>query len=54
MIRRLRPVATAAPTANATTAFAVNSAVPATSVARVLVTRLAVHRVHAVRAVLAA
>jgi len=53
-IKRLLPVVTAAPTADAKTAYAVNSAVPAMSVARVLVTRPAVHQVHAVRAALAA
>lgn len=52
--RRLLHVVIAASTANAKTAFAVNSAVPATSVVRVLATRLAVHQVHAVRAALAA
>ena len=53
-IRCLLQVVIAAPIAIAKTAFAVNSAAPATSVVRVLVTQLAVHQVHAVRAALAA
>ena len=49
-IRHLHPqhVATAAPIANARTAFAANSAVPATAAATVHAMRDAVHQVHAV------